>query len=96
MVAKRRFASCVMSSEKADVPGVVRRGILFNEVKYSEDCLRLVLFGACLTRGERRFFAQQNGGSVISMGNHFALLHLEGAKCWICRKMLVFRGLLKA
>jgi hypothetical protein len=96
MVAKRCFASWVMSSEKADVPGVVRRGILFNGVNYVEDSLRSVCFGACLTRGERRFFAQQKGGSVISMGNHFALLHLEGAKCWKCRKMLMIRGLLKA
>jgi hypothetical protein len=81
MVAKRRFASWVMSSEKADVPGVVRRGILFNGVKYIEGLLRSVCFGACLTRGERRLFAQQKGGSVISMGNHFAPLHLEGAEC---------------
>lgn len=95
MLPKRRFASLVMSSEKAEVPGVVRRGILFNGAKYFKVHEKLVALEACLTRGEWRFFAQQKSGAVISMGNHFALLHLEGAKCSRRRKTLVFRGSLK-
>jgi len=39
---------------------------------------KLIYFGARLTRGERRFFAAQKSGSVISKGNHFAQLHLGG------------------
>jgi len=67
-----------MSSEKAEVPGVMCLSIVLMGLIILRFKRKLIYFGARLTRGERSFFVAQKSGSVISKGNHFAQLHLGG------------------